>query len=296
METTTRSTMPWATEKKVVFVASAGNGQGDPAVGFNVNDLGASSFYHPCIEDHVICVGALVPGGVHHVYQYSNFGDQVLIFAPTDILVYVLPADTGYLVHHLNKVPQPSAAVLRRTGHRCHSVFGGTSASAPFVAGVIAMMKAVNPELDHDAVAQILRDTARPGVAPANRVLDAYAAVRRAAGVSAIVKDALENNDLETIPDQPRIAPALQQDEPEHRQGRPGLLPLRLADRVGDDNYDVISPGARRARGSQSGESAGRLRNALLSSATRGFLRAAGAYSPTEFREGRFDLHCAPRM
>jgi hypothetical protein len=182
--------------KKVVFVASAGNGQGDPAVGFNVNDLGASSFYHPCIEDHVICVGALVPGGITKEL-YSNFGDQVLIFAPTDIPVMSYPPSTVLVAG--NKEPQP-LPLSQADGPPVPQVFRGTSASAPFVAGVIAMMKAVNPELDHNAVAQILRDTARPGVAPANRVLDAYAAVRRAAGVSAIVKDALENNDLETIP------------------------------------------------------------------------------------------------
>jgi subtilisin family serine protease len=68
-------------------------------------------------------------------------------------------------------------------------VFGGTSASAPFVAGVVAMMKAVNPDLNGDDVARILRETARPGVAPVTRMLDAYAAVRRAAGTSDIVKD-----------------------------------------------------------------------------------------------------------
>ena len=49
-------------------------------------------------------------------------------------------------------------------------------------------------------VAQILRDTARAGVAPANRMVDAYAALRRAAGSSDIVNDSLEKNDLETTP------------------------------------------------------------------------------------------------
>ena len=96
-----------------------------------------------------------------------------------------------------NSFPLPLA---QADGPAVPNVFGGTSASAPFVAGVVAMMKAVNPDLNHDVVARILRETARVGVAPANRTVDAYAAVRRAAGASDIVKDFFENNDLETIP------------------------------------------------------------------------------------------------
>ncbi len=180
---------------KVVFVASAGNGYGNPAVGVDVNNAGASTFIHPCIEDHVICVGALNPNA-NTKTTYSNFGAQVLIFAPTNIPVMSYPPSTG-----VNSAGSPFPLPLAQAdGSPVPQTFGGTSASAPFVAGVVAMMKAVNPDLNHDAVAQILRDTARAGVAPANRMIDAYAALRRAAGASDIVKDALENNDLETIP------------------------------------------------------------------------------------------------
>jgi len=187
---------------KVVFVASAGNGYGNPAVGVDVNDPGSSTFIHPCIEDHVICVGALTPTAKTKI-SYSNFGAQVLIFAPTNIPVMSYPPSTG--VDSAGKTF--FLPLAQADGTPVPQNFGGTSASAPFVAGVVAMMKAVNPDLNHDAVAQILRDTARAGVAPANRVIDAYAAVRRAAGASDIVKDALENNDLETIPTNLGTAP-----------------------------------------------------------------------------------------
>ena len=173
---------------KVVFVASAGNGRGTPLVGYDVGD---PFFFHPCIEDHVICVGALTPK-VSTITQYSNFGGQVAIFAPTNIPVMSAPPSFDGAGN-----PLPLA---QADGPAVPQVFRGTSASAPFVAGVVAMMKAVNPDLNHDDVARILRETARPGVAPVTRMLDAYAAVRRAAGASDIVKDFFENNDLETIP------------------------------------------------------------------------------------------------
>jgi hypothetical protein len=177
---------------KVVFIASAGNGRGVPGVGYDVGD---PSFYHPCIEDHVICVGSLNPGASTKI-QYSNFGSHVALFAPTNIPVMSFPPSIG-VDGAGNSFPLPLA---QADGPAVPQVFGGTSASAPFVAGVVAMMKAVNPDLNHDLVAQILRETARVGVAPADRTLDAYAAVRRAAGASDIVKDFFENNDLETIP------------------------------------------------------------------------------------------------
>lgn len=185
---------------KVVFVASAGNGRGTPAVGYDVGQDGSPpgsvvTFVHPCTEDHVICVGSLNPG-TNTKIQSSNFGGHVQIFAPTNIPAMSSPPSFG-----VNAAGTPFPLPLAQAdGPPVPQVFGGTSASAPFVSGVVAMMKAVNPDLNHDAVAQILRETARVGVAPATRMVDAYAAVRRAAGASDIVKDFFENNDLETIP------------------------------------------------------------------------------------------------
>ena len=91
-------------------------------------------------------------GGASTKIQLSNFGNQVL-FAPTNIPVMSRPPSVG-VDGAGNSFPLPLA---QADGPAVPKVFGGTSASAPFVAGVVAMMKAVNSDLNHDVVAQILR-------------------------------------------------------------------------------------------------------------------------------------------
>ncbi len=163
-----------------VFVAAAGN------TGYDVNLY----FDTPCIAEHVICVGALsdegttayntLPGG-----WASNVGGSVDIFAPTNIPVMSQPAGTDK-----NPNGPPTPASLN---------FGGTSASTPFVAGIAAMMKAVNPTLNSDEVSQILRDTAHEGAPPVTHYIDAYAAVRKAAEDfgGAAIQDRFEPNRLD---------------------------------------------------------------------------------------------------
>lgn len=164
---------------RAVFVAAAGNGDSSG----NGYDVGDPRFVHPCIEDHVICVGALNDNATTKI-GYSNFG-RISIFAPTNIPVMSQPAGND---------SNPNGPAAPRS-------FGGTSASTPFVAGVAAMMKAINPALSSDQVNQILRDTAHRGTAPVDFYIDAYAAVRRAAEGIDGVKDRFEPNGP-TIPSQ----------------------------------------------------------------------------------------------
>jgi hypothetical protein len=109
----------------IVMVASAGNN------GQNVDE----EYVHPCNYDGVICVGAL-NDDANTPQGYSNYGGSVDIWAPTNFPVMPDPANMSV-----------------------HS-FGGTSASAPFLAGIAAMMKAINPGLTSDQVRDIMRDTA----------------------------------------------------------------------------------------------------------------------------------------
>ncbi len=153
-----------------VFVSAAGNGSG--GVGY---DVGAPRFYHPCHEDHVICVGALNNSAGNQnttvIAPYSNFGARVDLFAPSNIPVMTTPTNAN------GTIP-----------------FGGTSASTPYVAGIAAMIKAINPALNSDEVKTILIQTATPGTGNATRVLNALAAVRRAAEPFPMVRDRHEPN------------------------------------------------------------------------------------------------------
>ncbi len=184
---------------RVVFLAAAGNGRGTPAVGYPVGD---PNFFHPCIEDRTICVGALNDNATTKI-GYSNFGNQVGIFAPTNIPVMSYPPSTG-VDGAGNAFPLP---VGQAFGVAAPQSFGGTSASTPFVAGVAAMMKAINPALNHDDVSRILLETARPGAAPVTRTIDALAAVRRAAEGIPNLLDRHEPNNLETTPTNLGVTP-----------------------------------------------------------------------------------------
>jgi hypothetical protein len=191
---------------RVVFVTSAGNGRipagsppGAPAQGYPV---GSPNFVHPCIEDRTICVGALNDNAATKT-GYSNFGDQVGIFAPTNIPVMSYPPSFG-VDGAGNPVPLP---INQASGVAVPQSFGGTSASAPFVAGVAALMKAINPNLNHDDVSRMLLETARPGVAPVTRTIDALAAVRRAAEGIPNLQDRHEPNNLDSTPTNLGAAP-----------------------------------------------------------------------------------------
>ncbi len=160
---------------RTVFLAAAGN---------DGHEVGHPFYVHPCIEDYVICVGALDDDATTKI-NYSNFGGRVDVFAPTNIPVMSQPASTD----------------SNPAGPASPTTFGGTSASTPFVAGVAAMIKAIDPELDNEDVRAILHATAHPGAGQVTRYVNAYAAVRRAAeGVDA-VRDRFEPNSL-VVPSQ----------------------------------------------------------------------------------------------
>ncbi len=140
------------------------------------NDAGNADTTEPCRLPGVICVGALNDQD-NTAKTYSNSGSAVTIWAPTDIFAMPDGNDATQFVIH-----------------------SGTSAAAPYVAGVVAMMRAVNPSLSPADAKSILQTTANKGplVTPDPKVqgagyLDARAAVMQAGGY--LPPDALEPNE-----------------------------------------------------------------------------------------------------
>lgn len=133
-----------------MLVAAAGNESND-ALDHHV---------WPCQHTGVFCVGAL-GNGTLNAASYSNYGSTVNIWAPSGIRVMPNPESGGFTYD-----------------------FHGTSASCPFVAGIAAMVKAVNPSLNGDAIGNVLARTAGRD-SPDGRVtayVDAYRAVLEGLG------------------------------------------------------------------------------------------------------------------
>lgn len=116
-----------------LVVAGAGN---------NAQDSWSNGFW-PCIS--ALCVGAMNSFADNNNYftkmngigaPYSNFGASVLIWAPTNIHAMPDGGSNGTLPAHT-----------------------GTSASTPYVAGIAALMKAVNSSLTASQMRSILLST-----------------------------------------------------------------------------------------------------------------------------------------
>lgn len=138
----------FAVANGVILVAAAGNGD-QKLPDYNVRPATRTP--------GVITVGALDESD--NAISSSNYGSSISVWAPgTHIPV------------------APDGANLNGSQQ------SGTSMAAPIVAGVAAMMRAVNPSLDSIAVRQILVETGWPGTGRVSRGLDAQAAVLGALG------------------------------------------------------------------------------------------------------------------
>lgn len=140
-----------------IVVASAGNASRDVS---NVD-------MYPCTLNGAVCVGAVDQAGRRQ--SYSNYGSTVDIWAPAGILTTVTRVS--------------AAADADNVGADELALFHGTSCSAPYITGVVALMKALHPDLTYDEVRSILASTANASTDPlvAPGYVDVYRAVEAAA-------------------------------------------------------------------------------------------------------------------
>ncbi len=148
--TTLQAEVDFAVTGGAVVLAAAGNDRVDIA----------TDDFVPCELARVICVGSVDAAG----QNVFNYGTGVDIWAPTNVYSTVSPAT--------------SAADANNIGVDELYRFGGTSASTPFVAGVVGLMKAIDPNIKWDRVQDILQQTANPSTDP--RVTFGYLDAHRA--------------------------------------------------------------------------------------------------------------------
>jgi len=153
--------------KSIVTVVSAGNET------LNLDSI----TYLPCETSWTLCVGALSSFQIDHAASFSNYGSKVDIWAPGQGI------DVTHYPGHMTPGILPQ--------------FSGTSAAAPYIAGIVTLMKAVDLSVDYGKAGKALQNTAnsstdskvKPGY------VNAYAALKAISAGRPLGKDSQEPND-----------------------------------------------------------------------------------------------------
>ncbi len=135
----TQSVFDGLDESGVVAVVAAGNSAEDTA--------GTT----PANCDRVITVGATDHDDF--LSSFSNYGGEVDVLAPGGDIAYYQQDEAGILT-------------TVGPGSDDYAFTQGTSFSAPFVSGVVALMLSVDPTLDRAAIEQTLRSTGTEAFCP----------------------------------------------------------------------------------------------------------------------------------
>jgi subtilisin family serine protease len=149
----------------IVVCVAAGNGD---------RDVGIDDLSNPITPTGSILVGATIFDPTQNRRaNFSNWGEEVVVSAPGD------------LSHDLTCLNTNNAAY--RNG------FGGTSGATPKVAGIVALMLSLNPNLTHNEIREILNTTGTDIVTavdrPVGTFLDSTAAINQIIQVTTIQVD-----------------------------------------------------------------------------------------------------------
>ncbi|MCP4218845.1 MAG: S8 family serine peptidase [bacterium] len=182
----------------LVMVFSAGNDDAPTSMSKKQNVNGVKMFKagkiaeipagHDIFSGYPLCNGVVTAGAMTSLKRkagYSNFGPEITVTAPSGnyhIIPVVCPPDTPGRESFAAKYPGPALlSAINRPGHGVSTIeftnhdpdfkvetvneiytlsFSGTSAAAPTVTAVAALMLSVNGNLTAEQVLQILEETA----------------------------------------------------------------------------------------------------------------------------------------
>ena len=130
-------------EKGVVFVAAA------------TNEAEDALLYHPANSPHAITVGA--SNYRDEKSCFSNFGIKIDLVAPGGEASWCSSLNDCVLMARWPSVDNPGPPVLNSDFYRCAS---GTSAAAPHVSGIAALILSLHPDFTPEEVRQVLRNSA----------------------------------------------------------------------------------------------------------------------------------------
>jgi subtilisin family serine protease len=131
-----------------VIVFAAGNSDHD------VNDPAGLTMDGFAIHPNVIAVAASTSMDTRS--NYSNFGDEISICAPSSGA-----GGWGILTCDVTGIDPRTGAALGYSGGDYTYDFGGTSSACPLVAGIVALLLSVKPDMTGAQVKALIQGTAR---------------------------------------------------------------------------------------------------------------------------------------